>query len=113
MKKSNLSDFVRGWIVGNFSPTLYDKDYEIGFKFYKNGDYEKSHKHDLSDEVTIVLYGQVEMNGDLYSEGDIVTQEKGEFTDFKCVSDRAITAIYRPDGSFPNDKKFAGDKATE
>lgn len=97
---------VRGWIVGQFTPSLYDKDYEIGFKYYKKGDYEKSHKHLLSDEVTIVLLGSVEMNGQQYTEGNIIVQEKGEFTDFLCLSDRVITAVYRPDGSFPNDKVF-------
>ena len=106
MKILKLSNFIRGWIVGKFSPSLYDKSYEIGFKYYQSGDYEKAHKHLLSDEVTIILFGEVEMNGKKYSEGDIVVQEKNEFTDFKCLSERAITAIYRPDGSFPNDKVF-------
>lgn len=106
MKLHKLSDMTRGWMVGKFSPSLYDKDYEIGFKYYKGGDYEKSHKHLLSEEVTIILLGEVEMNGAKYSEGDIVVQEKGEYTDFRCLSERVITAVYRPDGSFPNDKYF-------
>ena len=106
MKIHKLSQMVRGWVVGKFTPNLYDKDYEIGFKYYNRGDYEKSHKHLLSEEVTIILLGQVKMNNDIYSEGDIIIQEKGEFTDFECLSERAITAVYRPDGSFPNDKYF-------
>jgi quercetin dioxygenase-like cupin family protein len=106
MKFAKLDDFVRGWIVGKFSPNLYNKDYEVGFKSYKQGDYEKAHKHELSEEVTIILFGEVEMNGDRYKEGDIVIQEKGEYTDFKAISERVITAIFRPDGSFPNDKYF-------
>lgn len=110
MKIHRLNDMVRGWIVGKFSPNLYTKDYEIGFKYYNKGDFEKSHKHILSDEVTIVLFGQVEMNGQQYVEGDIVIQEKGEYTNFICLSDKAITAVYRPDGSFPNDKSFKEDE---
>lgn len=107
MRKLKLNDFNRGWIVGKFDGNpLYQKDYEIGFKYYNKGDCERSHKHDLSDEVTIILFGSVEMNGVTYSDGDIIIQEKGEYTDFKCLSDRAITAVYRPDGSFPNDKTF-------
>lgn len=99
---------TRGWMVGQFSPSLYNKDYEIGFKYYKYGDYEQSHKHLLSEEVTIILLGEVEMNGTKYSEGDILIQEKGEYTDFRCLSERVITGVYRPDGSFPNDKYFKG-----
>lgn len=104
MKINKLGNMVRGWIVGKFSPSLYYKDYEIGFKYYNKGDYEKCHKHLLSEEVTIVLFGNIEMNGQQYSEGDIIIQEKNEYTDFLCLSERAITAVYRPDGSFPNDK---------
>jgi len=96
----------RGWIVGKFDPSLYQKDYELGFKYYKCGDYEKSHKHNLSDEVTIILFGIVKMNGVLYQQGDIIIQEKGEFTDFECISESAITAVYRPDGSFTDDKFY-------
>lgn len=110
MKIHRLNDMVRGWIVGKFSPNLYNKDYEIGFKYYNRGDFENFHKHLLSDEVTIVLFGQVEMNGQQYSEGDIIIQEKGEYTNFICLSDRAITAVYRPDGSFPNDKFLKEDE---
>ena len=96
----------RGWIVGNFNPSLYKKDYEIGFKYYKLGDCEKAHKHDLSEEVTSVLFGKIKMNGISYEEGDIIVQEKSEYTDFECISDIAITAVYRPDGSFMHDKHY-------
>ena len=106
MRNSSLLNFTRGWLVGQFKPSLYSKDYEIGFKYYVQGDSEKSHQHLLSEEVTIVLFGEVRMNGQIYSEGDIVIQEKGEFSDFECLSDRAILGVYRPDGSFPNDKHY-------
>ena len=106
MKTDKLSRMVRGWVIGKFSPNLYEKDYEIGFKYYNLGDHEDSHMHLLSDEVTIVLLGEVEMNNVVYCEGDIIVQEKGEYTDFKCLSNRAITAVYRPDGSFLSDKYF-------
>lgn len=96
----------RGWIAGKFAGALFDKDYELAYKYYSKDEYERSHKHDLSEEVTIVLFGEVEMNGVKYTEGDILVLEKGEYSDFRCLSDRAITAVYRPDGSFPNDKTF-------
>lgn len=106
MKLHKLKDFTRGWTVGLISPALYHKDYEIGHKYYVAGDYEKSHKHMLSEEVTTILFGEVEINGIRYIEGDIIIQEKGELSDFLAISERVITAVYRPDGSFPNDKYF-------
>jgi hypothetical protein len=106
MLLKNLDTFTRGWIVGKFSNNLFEKDYELGFKYYKKGDCETSHAHLLSEEVTIILLGDVKMNDNIYSKGDIVIQEKGEFTNFEALSDLVITAIYRPDGSYPNDKIF-------
>lgn len=106
MKIYHVGNMIRGWVIGKFIPNIYTKDYELGFKYYNEGDYEKSHKHLLSEEVTIILLGEVDMNGKKFSEGDIIIQEKGEYTDFLCLSQRAITAVYRPDGSYPNDKVF-------
>lgn len=106
MKTDKLDNYTRGWLVGNYTPSLYNKNYELGFKYYNKGDYEKSHNHLLSDEVTVILFGEVEMNNVSYIKGDIVVQEKGEFTDFRCISDMAIVGVYRPDGSFPNDKYY-------
>lgn len=105
MKTDNLNNYIRGWIVGSFTKSLYSKDYEIGIKEYKSGNKERSHAHFLSEEVTVVLSGKVKMNGAEYSSGEIIIQEKGEYTDFECLED-CITLIYRPDGSFPNDKFF-------
>ena len=44
MKKDNLNDFTKGWVIGNFQPTLYTTDYfEVAVKNYKEGDYEEKH----------------------------------------------------------------------
>lgn len=106
MKKYSLSNFVRGWIVGNFSPSIYTKDYELGVRRYSMGDSERSHCHMMSDEVTIIITGHVKINGCDYFDGDIVIQEKGDYADFICLSDTAITCVYRPDRSCPEDKIF-------
>lgn len=106
MHIKNINDFTRGWIFGKFDPSLQKTDYELGVKYYKKGDYEKSHKHMLSKEITIICCGEVKINGAIYKDGDIIIQEKGDVADFECLSDNAITTVFRPDGSFPNDKIF-------
>lgn len=109
MKKFNLNQdgFIRGWIVGNFDPALIKSDsHEIGIKYYKIGDYEKSHRHNLSREVTVIVFGTVKINGIIYGEGDIIIQECGDYADFEVLSEKAITVVYRPDGSYPSDKEF-------
>lgn len=107
MKENNINNYTRGWIVGSFAPSLCKTDtHELGIKYYKLGDKEAAHKHNLSDEITIIAYGVVKINGKEYKEGDIIVQEKGDSADFEVLSEKAITVVYRPDGSFPNDKIF-------
>lgn len=110
MKIYKLKDFTRGWLVGSFKGALYKvPDHEMAIKYYNQNDYERSHCHKLADELTIVIFGEVAMNGVKYVEGDLIVQEPGEYTDFHCLSERAITAVYR-NGSYPNDKYFKEDE---
>lgn len=107
MKIDSVSNYIRGWVAGDFSPALIKtKDYELAVKYYRRGDKEASHAHFLSDEITIVAMGSVIINGVQYYEKDIITQEKGDYADFECISEEAITVVLRPDGSFTNDKHF-------
>ena len=41
MYTSKLNDMVKGWFVGNFSPTIYStNDVEVAVKSYKAGEHE-------------------------------------------------------------------------
>jgi quercetin dioxygenase-like cupin family protein len=94
MKKDNLNDFTKGWVIGNFEPTLYTTDYfEVAVKNYKEGDYEPKHYHKIATEWTIITKGKVEMNGEVFSEGDIITIKPYEVTDFRALEDTTTTVI--------------------
>jgi len=100
----NLDSFVKGWIVGDFSPALLkSKDIEVGIKKYKTGDFEAKHVHNLVDEYTIIVSGIVEMDGVKYSENDIVFVPKGVPTDFKCLENSITVVLKTP--SIPSDKQ--------
>lgn len=99
----NLNEFIGGWIIGNFEPTILDtKDFEIAIKEYKLGDKEQRHYHKIATEYTIIVSGEVIMNGTKYSKGDIIKIEPGESTDFSCVTDTTTCVIKTP--SIKNDK---------
>lgn len=103
MKLFNLENMVRGWVVGNFDPSvLKTENFEVGIKDYKAGDCEESHYHKESTEITIVVLGNVEMNGQRYKTNDIIVIEPGESTDFKALT-YAVTCVIR-DKSIPGDK---------
>ena len=97
MKLNKLSEMFRGWVVGNFEPTLYKTDdVEVAVKEYKAGDKEEKHYHKIATEITVNVSGHVLMNGLTYSSGDIITIEPGEATDFEALSDAKTTVIKIP-----------------
>ena len=97
MKLHKLKDMFRGWIVGNFEPSLYKTDdVEVAVKNYKAGDKEEKHYHKIATEITIISDGKVRMNGTIYGSGDIVTIEPGEATDFEVLEDTITMVVKLP-----------------
>lgn len=108
MKKHNLNDFIKGWIVGNFEPALeFSNDFEVAVKYYNAGETEPKHHHKLAVEYTVIIYGRVLMNGTEYIKGDIIEIAKNEATDFKVIENTATVVIKLP--SIKNDKYLNND----
>jgi mannose-6-phosphate isomerase-like protein (cupin superfamily) len=103
MIKTNLNDFFKGWFVGNFDPTLNNtEDFEVAVKRYNAGNYEEKHHHKISTEITVIIEGEVEMNGTKYIKDDIITIQPNESTDFKCITDVVTVVVKTPSAN--NDK---------
>jgi len=103
VEKFKLDDMVKGWFVGNFEPSLYPtNDVEVAVKHYKATDYEESHYHKIATEITVIISGEVEMNGNRYSSGDIIVIKPWEATDFRVITDTVSTVVKIPGAS--NDK---------
>lgn len=97
MKVNKLNDMFKGWVVGNFEPSLFkNDDFEVAVKKYEAGDYEEKHYHKVATEITIIGKGKVKMNGVEYNSGDIITIEPGESTDFLVIDDTITTVIKFP-----------------
>jgi quercetin dioxygenase-like cupin family protein len=110
MQQYKLEDMVRGWFIGNFDPTVYKtKDVEVGVRHYSAGDYETRHFHKVATELTVIISGDVQMNGKKYVPGDIVVIEPGESTDFKALTD-AVNVVVKLPGAL-NDKYEVNDNA--
>lgn len=103
MKTYKHTDMIKGWFVGDFSPTSYQTQAaEVAFKSYKSGDYEASHHHKIATEITFIQSGEVAMNGVSYRTGDILVIEPGESTDFRALTD-VLTVVVKVPGA-QNDK---------
>ena len=97
MEKNNLNNFIKGWFIGNFEPTLFTTDsFEIAIKRYKAGDKENRHHHKIATEFTIIVDGEVEMNGVKYIKDDIIIIKPNESTDFYCLTDVVTTVVKVP-----------------
>jgi mannose-6-phosphate isomerase-like protein (cupin superfamily) len=97
MVLNNLKEFTKGWVIGNFEPSLFNtNDFEIAIKTYKVGDYEPSHHHKISTEFTVIVEGEVLMNGTEYKKNDIITIKPNESTDFKCLTEVTTVVVKIP-----------------
>ncbi len=90
-------EFIKGWLVGDFSPSLFkSKDIEVGIKYYNSGFKEKAHYHKISTEYTMIIKGKASINGSLYCEGEGVMIEPNEIANFECVTDCVTLVIKMP-----------------
>lgn len=97
MKVFHLNDMVKGWFVGNFEPAaLVTQDVEVAVKKYIAGEYEPAHYHKIATEITVVVIGQVKMNGVIYTEGDIILIEPNQATDFLAITEVLTTVVKYP-----------------
>lgn len=110
MKLDKLENFNRGWIIGNFEPSLFKGSFEVGIKEWHQGQSEDFHCHRLSEEINIIGNGAVVfkfLDGKEVTcrPGDILTIEKNEYTSLKEVlSTRATIIVIRPEASSVSDK---------
>ena len=101
--KRSLSEFTKGWLVGDFEPSIFkNKDCEVGIKEYKAGTVERLHVHNIVTEYTIVLNGTVIMLEKEFNKGDIVKIDPGVANQFESITDSMLLVIKTP--SIPSDK---------
>lgn len=100
-----LEQYPRGWLVGDFSPSLIrSKDIEVGLKHFSAGQTQPLHRHNQTDEYTIVIVGRILMMGCQYAQGDICLVPKGTATCFEAVEDSIVLVVKHP--SVPSDKEL-------
>jgi quercetin dioxygenase-like cupin family protein len=103
MKVFKYDTMIKGWFVGNITPTAFKtNDCEVAWKTYKAGEKHGKHYHKIATEITYFVYGKARMNGELYGAGDILVIETNEVTDFECLEDCGTVVVKVPGAN--NDK---------
>ena len=98
-----LAEMKRGWFVGDFDPSaVRSQACEVAVMHYAKGDREARHYHAVATELTVVVSGEVRMEGEVHREGEIVVLEPGDRTDFEALTDAVTVVVKLP--SIMNDK---------
>ena len=97
MKIAKLSDFKRGWIIGDFEPNVFrTKDFEVGIAEHKKGDVWTAHYHKVATEYNVMLDGVMIIGGEKIEAGDVFVFEPGDIADPTFLEDCRILCVKVP-----------------
>jgi quercetin dioxygenase-like cupin family protein len=103
MNVEKITDYVRGWFIGNFEPSLLKTpDFEVGVLRHKKGEYWAPHYHKESVEYNVLISGKMIVQEREINSGDIFVFEKGEVADPIFLEDCILVVVKTP--SIPSDK---------
>ena len=102
-RSRHLDDFVRGWFIGNFEPSIVKTDkYEIGLLTHNKGEKWDFHYHKLADEINFLVEGRMRINERLIEKGSLFIIQKNQLTCPDFLENCKILCIKVP--SVPTDK---------
>lgn len=105
MHLSRLPEYVGGWFLGDFTPTLERNPHvEVCVKRYAAGTIEAVHYQRISTEHTLIISGLCRLGGVELGPDDIATIPPGEPAGFEALTDVILVAVKMP--SLPDDKFF-------
>jgi quercetin dioxygenase-like cupin family protein len=103
MNIGNIEDYVRGWFIGDFEPSLLrTKDFEVGVLRHKKDEIWPPHYHKESVEYNVLISGKMVVQGKELNSGDVFVFQKGEIADPIFLEDCTLVVVKVP--SIPSDK---------
>lgn len=103
MNLLNLKDFLNGWVVGDFDPSIIrSKDIEIGILHHTENDKCNLHIHKQTTEINIITKGKMRVNGKVLFSGDIFIIYPMQLAEVEFLEDVTIVVLRTP--SIPTDK---------
>lgn len=97
MKVGKLSEFYRGWVIGNFEPSLHKtQDFEVGILTHPKGEKWPAHYHKVATEYNILISGTMKLCGVELVPGDTFIIEPLEVADPTFHEDCTIVCIKIP-----------------
>lgn len=105
MLRANIKDFIGGWFVGNFEPTLFKTRFiEVAHHKYTSGHKSDGHYHREATEINYIVKGRARVNGFELESGDIWVYFPCEITDVEFLENTDLIIIKSP--SCQDDKYY-------
>ena len=106
MDVRKLSDFIGGWVIGNFEPTLLKTScFEVGWKTHARHEGVAPHVHRHVTEYNLLAHGSMTVNGVHLEERDLFIVHPGERVDIDIHTEEVhVVCIKVP--SIPTDKEL-------
>jgi hypothetical protein len=106
LERIEVRDFKKGWLVGNFEPTLYHTGaVEVGLKSFRAGETEPAHFQRIAHELSVVVTGRCRLGDMILEEKEGVLIPPLEVADFEALTDCEIIVVKWP--SIAEDKELA------
>lgn len=103
MNVTKIRDYVRGWFIGNFEPSLLKtSDFEVGILTHLKGEKWPAHYHKETIEYNVLVSGKMTVQGKELNSGDVFVFDKGEIADPVFLEDCTVVCVKVP--SIPSDK---------
>ncbi len=82
MITGKLSDTTRGWVIGDFEPSLLKtKDFEVGILTHLKGEQWPAHYQKQGTEYNILIKGRMNVCNTELEEGDTFIKVPGDSKD--------------------------------
>jgi quercetin dioxygenase-like cupin family protein len=92
-----IENFVGGWFIGNFEPSLVKTEaFEVGLKVHKKGEKWGDHYHQIATEYNCMVSGKMMLNGLEIKTGDVFIIEPGEISRSEFLEDCHIIVVKIP-----------------
>lgn len=97
MKFNNIHNFSKGWIVGDFEPTLIpNSPVTIGILHCKKGHAADGHFHKMHTEYNIIISGKAQIENVICNSGDIFVYEPLDRANVVYLEDTTVLVIKYP-----------------
>lgn len=99
----NSATLVRGWFIGDFTPTVFrTTQFEVGYLRHAKGERWPKHYHKESVEINYLIRGSMTIQSQRLEAGQIFILDKNEIADPEFHEDCELVVVKVP--SLPHDK---------